>query len=278
MAMLGLDPAEAARPAFAAIFAGAAPLPAAGRPYAACYGGHQFGSWAGQLGDGRAINLGDVVCPDGSRLELQLKGAGRTPYSRFADGRAVLRSSLREYVMSEHMAALGVATTRALSLVATGSPVERDQFYDGRRRDEPGAVVCRVARSFVRFGSFELPASRGDAALARTLADHVVDRHLPDVAAAHPPASPGRAAALLTAALNATATTAAAWQGLGWCHGVLNTDNMSILGDTIDYGPFGFLESAGDLDFTPNTSDLSGRRYSFRREGGGGVVAWVGCG
>ena len=258
MAALGLDPAEAARPAFAAILGGAAPLPGA-RPYAACYGGHQFGSWAGQLGDGRAIGLGDVptarpdpACPSASlaspRLELQLKGAGRTPYSRFADGRAVLRSSVREYVMSEAMAAAGVRTTRALALVGTGEPVVRDQFYDGRAAAEPGAVVTRVAASFVRFGSFELPVSRGDKALVRALADHVLDRHYPDLAAAHPKASGGgagtggdptpadsaRYGALLNAALARTATTVAAWQGMGWCHGVLNTDNCSILGDTIE--------------------------------------------
>ena len=151
LAALGLAPTEAARPEFASIFAGATPLPGA-RPFAACYGGHQFGSWAGQLGDGRAIGLGDVavVNPDtmdpslsltAPRLELQLKGAGRTPYSRFADGRAVLRSSVREFVMSEAMAAAGVRTTRALSLVASGEGVVRDQFYDGRAAAEPGAVV-----------------------------------------------------------------------------------------------------------------------------------------
>jgi uncharacterized protein YdiU (UPF0061 family) len=246
---LGLDPAEAGRPEFAAILAGASPLPGA-RPFAACYGGHQFGSWAGQLGDGRAIGLGDVpttnpdlACPSASltapRLELQLKGAGRTPYSRFADGRAVLRSSVREYVMSEAMAAAGVRTTRALALVASGEPVVRDQFYDGRAAAEPGAVVTRVAASFVRFGSFELPASRGDKPLARALADHVLSRHYPDLDAAHPKqasddADNARYGALLTAALTRTATTVTAWQGMGWCHGVLNTDNCSILGDTIE--------------------------------------------
>ena len=178
------------------------------------------------------------------RLELQLKGAGRTPYSRFADGRAVLRSSVREFVMSEAMAAAGVRTTRALSLVASGEGVVRDQFYDGRAAAEPGAVVCRVAASFVRFGSFELPASRGDKGLARALADHVLSRHYPDLHEAHP-AAPGagdpptaadnaRYGALLNAALARTATTVAAWQGMGWCHGVLNTDNCSILGDTIE--------------------------------------------
>jgi len=256
LSALGLAPSEAARPEFASIFGGAAPLPGA-RPYAACYGGHQFGSWAGQLGDGRAIGLGDVPTSppahpaDASaslaapRLELQLKGAGRTPYSRFADGRAVLRSSVREFVMSEAMAALGVRTTRALALVASGEGVVRDPFYDGRAAAEPGAVVTRVAASFVRFGSFELPASRGDKGLVRALADHVLARHYPALHASHPPggasggggpspADSARYGSLLTAALTRTAATVAAWQGMGWCHGVLNTDNCSILGDTIE--------------------------------------------
>ena len=132
------------------------------QPYAARYGGHQFGHWAGQLGDGRAITLGEVVSTDGARYELQLKGAGRTPYSRTADGRAVLRSSVREFMCSEAMHHLGVPTTRALSLVATGEPVVRDMFYDGHPQAEPGAVVCRVAPSFVRFGNFEILAAPGE--------------------------------------------------------------------------------------------------------------------
>jgi uncharacterized protein YdiU (UPF0061 family) len=132
------------------------------QPYAACYGGHQFGHWAGQLGDGRAITLGEVVNARGERWELQLKGAGPTPYSRTADGRAVLRSSIREFLCSEAMHHLGVPTTRALSVVATGEPVLRDMFYDGNARPEPGAVVCRVAPSFIRFGNFEIFASRDD--------------------------------------------------------------------------------------------------------------------
>src|SRR5690606_3381217 len=138
-------------------------------PYAAAYGGHQFGTWAGQLGDGRAITLGEAIAPDGQRLELQLKGAGPTPYRRRADGRAVLRSSVREFLCSEAMHHLGVPTTRALSLVATGEQVLRDMFYDGNARYEPGAVVCRVAPSFLRFGNFELPARRGDLDLLRRL-------------------------------------------------------------------------------------------------------------
>src|SRR5690606_19680026 len=158
-ARLGFAEEDVATPEFAAVFGGNALLHGMA-PYAANYGGHQFGHWAGQLGDGRAIALGEAVAADGSRHELQLKGAGPTPYSRHADGRAVLRSSIREFLCSEAMHHLGVPTTRALSLVATGEDVVRDMFYDGHPRPEPGAVVCRVAPSFLRFGSFELPASR----------------------------------------------------------------------------------------------------------------------
>src|SRR5579871_2190273 len=169
-AELGFSPADVRDPAFAEVFGGNALLPGM-QPWASNYGGHQFGHWAGQLGDGRAISLGEVIAASGKRWELQLKGAGMTPYSRGADGRAVLRSSVREFLCSEAMHHLGVPTTRALSLVATGDQVERDMFYDGNAKPEPGAVVCRVAPSFIRFGNFELPASRGDLALLRQLAD-----------------------------------------------------------------------------------------------------------
>src|SRR5439155_14904491 len=155
-------------------------------PYAARYGGHQFGHWAGQLGDGRAITLAEMIATEGSRQELQLKGAGKTPYSRTADGRAVLRSSLREFACSEAMFNLGVPTTRALSLVATGEEVIRDMFYDGHPREEPGAVVCRVAPSFVRFGNFELPASRDDAPLLARLIDFTIRRDYPELEALDP--------------------------------------------------------------------------------------------
>jgi len=154
--------------------------------YAACYGGHQFGNWAGQLGDGRAITLGEVLRADGSRLELQLKGAGPTPYSRTADGRAVLRSSLREFLCSEAMHHLGVRTTRALTLIGTGERVERDMFYDGHPQWEPGAIVCRVAPSFVRFGNFELLAAREDHALLRALCDTVITTHFAELGAPSP--------------------------------------------------------------------------------------------
>ncbi|KAG2441588.1 hypothetical protein HXX76_003209 [Chlamydomonas incerta] len=260
--LLGLDPTECERPEFALVMSGAAPLPGA-RPYAACYGGHQFGQWAGQLGDGRAITLGEVVNPaTGGRWELQLKGAGKTPYSRRADGRAVLRSSLREFVASEAMAALGVPTTRALSLVGTGDKVLRDMFYNGNAKMEQGAVVCRVAPSFVRFGTFQLPVSRGagEVGLVKMAADWIIKHHMP-----HLEAEPEPYLGLLREACRRTGRLVAQWQALGFVHGVLNTDNMSILGLTIDYGPYGFLD-VFDPDWTPNLTDASGRRYSYRNQ------------
>src|SRR5690606_12304944 len=179
---LGLSAADIEAPGFAEVFAGNALWPGM-QPFAANYGGHQFGHWAGQLGDGRAITLGEVVAGDGARWELQLKGAGPTPYSRGADGRAVLRSSIREFLCSEAMHHLGIPTTRALCLLATGERVSRDMFYDGHPRDEPGAIVCRVAPSFIRFGTFELPASRGDRGLLQQLVDFTIARDFPAQAA-----------------------------------------------------------------------------------------------
>ncbi|KAF1693368.1 protein adenylyltransferase SelO [Pseudoxanthomonas koreensis] len=256
-ALVGLDAADAADPEFACVLAGNALLPGM-QPWAANYGGHQFGSWAGQLGDGRAISLGEALGADGGRWELQLKGAGRTPYSRFADGRAVLRSSIREFLCSEAMHHLGVPTTRALSLAATGEEVVRDMFYDGHPRPEPGAVVCRMAPSFLRFGSWELPASRGDTALLRQLADHVQRHHFPALA------GQGEAgdAEWFAQVCERTAWMVAGWMRVGFVHGVMNTDNMSILGMTLDYGPYGWIEDY-DPDWTPNTTDAQGRRYRF---------------
>ncbi|HVI59975.1 MAG TPA: YdiU family protein [Luteimonas sp.] len=269
---LGFGDEDVASPGFAAVFGGNALL-AGMDPYAANYGGHQFGHWAGQLGDGRAITLGEAVGADGARRELQLKGAGPTPYSRHADGRAVLRSSIREFLCSEAMHHLGVPTTRALSLVATGEAVVRDMFYDGHPRAEPGAIVCRVAPSFLRFGSFELPASRGDAALLRRLAEFCVWRDFPELLPGGAGDSLGslREAGVFDEALFAewfaqacerTAATVAHWMRVGFVHGVLNTDNMSILGLTIDYGPYGWIDDY-DPDWTPNTTDAQGRRYRF---------------
>ena len=257
LADLGLDDADAASPRFAEVFAGNALLPGMD-PFATNYGGHQFGHWAGQLGDGRAITLGETVNPAGERRELQLKGAGPTPYSRTADGRAVLRSSIREFLCSEAMHHLGVPTTRALSLVATGEDVVRDMFYDGRPKAEPGAVVCRVAPSFLRFGHFELPAARGEHDLLRQLVDFAIRRDFPHLR--------GHGESLhadwFHEICTRTARLMAEWMRVGFVHGVMNTDNLSILGLTIDYGPYGWID-AYDPDWTPNTTDAGGRRYRF---------------
>ncbi len=232
------------------------------RPYAACYGGHQFGSWAGQLGDGRAITLAEVQNDRGESWEIQLKGAGPTPYSRHADGRAVLRSSLRELVCSEAMHHLGVPTTRALSLVATGDGVMRDFFYDGHPRLEPGAIACRVAPSFLRFGSYEIHAARRDTATLARLVDFTRRRYYPEIAGDGPDAI----AAMFAEICRRTAALAVEWTRVGFVHGVLNTDNMSILGLTIDYGPYGWVEPF-DLDWTPNTTDAEHGRYRFGQQG-----------
>ncbi len=257
---LGLSAAEVESEEFVAAFAGGRLWPGM-EPYAACYGGHQFGSWAGQLGDGRAIGLGEVVGADGRRHELQLKGAGKTPYSRHADGRAVLRSSLREFVCSEAMFHLGIPTTRALCLIATGEPVVRDMFYDGNPQVEPGAIVCRVAPSFIRFGTFELPAARGDHALLERLVDFTIARDFPELGG--PPAQ--RRADWFVEICARTARMVAHWMRVGFVHGVMNTDNMSVLGLTIDYGPYGWLEPF-DPGWTPNTTDFQSRRYTYGQQ------------
>jgi protein adenylyltransferase len=235
------------------------------QPYAARYGGHQFGVWAGQLGDGRAITLGELTPRPGERWELQLKGAGPTPYSRTADGRAVLRSSIREFLCSEAMHFLGVPTTRALSLVATGDVVIRDMFYDGNAQPEPGAVVCRVAPSFLRFGNFEIHASLDERDALQALADYAMANHFADLGA---PAAYDR---WFQEICRRTGILIAHWMRVGFVHGVMNTDNMSILGLTIDYGPYGWLEGY-DPAWTPNTTDLPGRRYAYGRQPD--IAAW----
>ncbi|KAE9463219.1 hypothetical protein C3L33_04869, partial [Rhododendron williamsianum] len=280
--LLDLDPKEFERPDFPLIFSGASPLVGA-VPYAQCYGGHQFGMWAGQLGDGRAITLGEVLNANSERWELQLKGAGKTPYSRFADGLAVLRSSIREFLCSEAMHSLGIPTTRALCLVTTGKYVTRDMFYDGNPKEEPGAIVCRVAQSFLRFGSYQIHASRGkeDLDIVRTLANYTIRHHFPHVENLSKSESlsfstgeednevvdltSNKYAAWAVEVAERTASLVARWQGVGFTHGVLNTDNMSVLGLSIDYGPFGFLD-AFDPSYTPNTTDLPGRRYCFANQ------------
>lgn len=256
--LLGI-PASAAQ-GLADVLAGNRRLPGMA-PYAACYGGHQFGHWAGQLGDGRAITLGEVLDGAGRRWDLQLKGAGPTPYSRRADGRAVLRSSIRELLASEAMFHLGVPTTRALSLVTTGERVVRDMFYDGNPQQEPGAIVCRVAPSFLRFGNFELFASRGEHEVLRRLADYTLSHHFPELGAP----SPTTYAAWFAEVCRRTAVMVAHWMRVGFVHGVMNTDNMSILGLTIDYGPFGWLDDY-DPSWTPNTTDATGRRYRYANQ------------
>jgi len=224
---------------------------------ASVYSGHQFGVWAGQLGDGRALLLGELA-----GQEVQLKGSGRTPYSRMGDGRAVLRSSIREFLCSEAMHALGVPTTRALCMTGSPAPVYREEV-------ETAAVVTRVAPSFIRFGHFEHFAARGQTGELRTLADYVIARHYPDCRSGTPEGS-NAYAALLQAVSERTARLLAHWQAVGFCHGVMNTDNMSILGLTLDYGPFQFLDGY-DPGHVCNHSDRLGR-YAFDRQPG--VALW----
>lgn len=235
--------------------------------FAMRYGGHQFGNWAGQLGDGRAINLGELVIGDGSRQMLQLKGAGRTSYSRTADGLAVLRSSIREFLCSEAMFHLGVPTTRALSLSLTGDQVMRDMLYDGHPALEPGAVVCRVAPNFIRFGSFELPASMGEYDELRALANFTIREYYPELWPENDEPTPETYTAFYAEVVRLTAEMIVHWQRVGFVHGVMNTDNLSILGQTIDYGPYGWLEDY-DPDWTPNTTDRHGKRYRFGNQPG----------
>jgi uncharacterized protein YdiU (UPF0061 family) len=246
-ALIDLDPAAFATPEFARIFSGHAPL-AGFSPLAMAYSGHQFGVWAGQLGDGRALLIAQIRNRKGELWDVQLKGAGRTPYSRFGDGRAVLRSSIREYLCSEAMAALGIPTTRALAIVATHEGVQRETM-------EPGAVLTRLSQSHIRFGHFEhFHHTRRDADAVRLLADHVIAEHFPGL----------DHAAWFAEVVRRTAQMIAAWQAVGFSHGVMNTDNMSILGLTMDYGPYGFME-AFEPQFICNHSDEGGR-YAFDRQ------------
>ena len=221
-------------------------------PIASVYSGHQFGVYVRQLGDGRAMLLGESSDAQGRAWEWQLKGAGKTPYSRFADGRAVLRSSIREYLCSEAMHGLGIATTRALAL--TGS---HDAVY--REEPETAAIVTRIAPSFIRFGHFEYLYHTGRHEQLAPLADFLIARHFPECRAAENPYF-----ALFQEIARRSAELVAAWQSVGFCHGVLNTDNMSALGLTIDYGPFGFLD-AYDRRHVPNHSDTAGR-YAYNEQ------------
>lgn len=234
-------------------------------PHATVYGGHQFGNWAGQLGDGRAINLGEVLTKDNTRWALQLKGAGPTPYSRTADGLAVLRSSIREYICSEAMHHLGVPTTRALSICLTGEEVERDMFYDGNPEKELGAIVCRVAPSFTRFGHFQLPAATQNYDLLRELINYTIRFDFPEMELRVDNSKQFSNESILEwfqEVCQRTAVMVVEWMRVGFVHGVMNTDNMSILGLTIDYGPYGWLEDY-DPSWTPNTTDANDRRYRY---------------
>ncbi len=227
-------------------------------PYSTRYGGHQFGYWAGQLGDGRAISLGEVINSKNQRLEIQLKGAGPTPYSRRADGRAVLRSSLREFLCSEAMFYLNVPTTRALCCTLTGEKVMRDLFYDGHPELEPGAITTRIAPSFLRFGHYEILSASGEFKLLKGLVDYTIEYHYPEFHNL----TTDKYLNWFTLVCERTAKLMAEWLRVGFVHGVMNTDNLSILGMTIDYGPYGWLD-VYDPDWTPNTTDNEFRRYRF---------------
>src|SRR4051812_27665328 len=245
---LGLDPDGLQSPDGLEILSGQR-MAEGSEPIALAYAGHQFGGFVPQLGDGRAILLGEVVAPDGKRRDIQLKGAGRTPFSRQGDGRAALGPVLREYVVSEAMAALGIPSTRTLAVVATGEPVMRDEVL-------PGAVLTRVAASHVRVGTFQYFAARGDTEGVRLLADYVLARHYPEAVAAERPYR-----ALLDAVVAAQADLIARWLLVGFIHGVMNTDNMSVAGETIDYGPCAFLD-AYDPNKVYSSIDRMGR-YAY---------------
>jgi len=249
--LIDLDPKEAARPEFIDYFSGNRLLPGS-EPLAMLYSGHQFGVYVPQLGDGRAILLGEVRNEAGARWEMQLKGAGRTPYSRDGDGRAVLRSTIREYLCSEAMQGLRIPTTRALSIVGSDQKVFRETV-------ETAAVLLRLAPSHVRFGSFQIFYYRRQHEHLQTLADYILTRHFPQLAE-----KKEKYSLFLMEVVFRTARLMAEWQAVGFAHGVMNTDNMSILGLTFDYGPFGFVE-AYDPGFICNHSDQIGR-YAFNRQ------------
>lgn len=243
-------------------FLAATNLPKNIKTYATAYAGHQFGNWAGQLGDGRAILAGEITNESGQKNEIQWKGAGATPYSRHADGRAVLRSSVREYLMSEAMYHLEVPTTRALSLSLTGENVIRDMMYSGNPQEEKGAVVVRTAESFLRFGHFELLSAQKEINTLTKLVDFTIKNYFKNITSE----GEQKYKDLFSEVCTRTADLMVEWFRVGFVHGVMNTDNMSILGLTIDYGPFSMMDEY-DLNFTPNTTDLPGRRYAFGKQG-----------
>ena len=253
---LGIHKTETESELFKNIFTGNEVYPNT-TPFAMCYGGHQFGHWAGQLGDGRAINLFEIEHQN-KNWKVQLKGAGETPYSRTADGLAVLRSSVREYLCSEAMFHLGVPTTRALSLCITGDEVLRDVLYDGNPAYEKGAIVTRVSPSFLRFGNFEIFSARKDIKNLKRLVDYTLKHHFSHLGAP----SKENYIHFFRAISERTLEMIVHWQRVGFVHGVMNTDNMSILGLTIDFGPYGWLEGF-DFGWTPNTTDREHKRYRY---------------
>jgi len=256
---LGISIEETKSTAFLNLVSGSA-VYSNSKPYSMAYAGHQFGNWAGQLGDGRAINLFEML-HNNQRWTLQLKGAGETPYSRNADGFAVLRSSVREHLCSEAMFHLGVPTTRSLALVTSGDKVLRDVLYNGNAAYEDGAIVCRVAPSFIRFGNFQLFAARKDIKNLQALADYTIQYFYPEITAL----GNQKYLQFYQEIINRTVEMVVQWQRVGFVHGVMNTDNMSILGLTIDYGPYGWLEDYNP-DWTPNTTDAEGKRYRFSNQ------------
>ena len=251
--LLDLDPGDACRPELVAAFNGDVPLPGTA-PLAAIYAGHQFGVWVPELGDGRAILLGEVVNSRHQRWDVQIKGAGLTRFSRMGDGRAVLRSTVREYLAGEAMHGLGIPTTRSLAIIGSDAPVYRE-------RVETAALLVRIAPTHVRFGSFEVFASRGQDALVRRLADYVIEQYFPHLLALP---EDERYLAWLGTVIDRTARLMAGWLSVGFAHGVMNTDNMSIVGVTLDYGPYGWMD-AFDRGFIPNHSDPAGR-YAFDQQ------------
>jgi uncharacterized protein YdiU (UPF0061 family) len=254
--LIGISEEEKQSEDFLAVFSGKKVM-SNSKPYAMNYAGHQFGNWAGQLGDGRAIILAEIE-HNQKVFALQLKGAGSTPYSRRADGLAVLRSSIREHLCSEAMFHLGVPTTRSLSLILTGDEVLRDVLYDGNPNYEKGAVVCRVSPSFIRFGNFELFSAQNDLKTLQQLTDFTIKYYYPEIL------SEGKNKYLdfFKHVAGKTKEMIVHWQRVGFVHGVMNTDNMSILGLTIDYGPYGWMEDYNH-NWTPNTTDREHRRYRF---------------
>ena len=254
--LVGITADEVHSEDFLNVFSGKEILPDT-RPYAMCYAGHQFGNWAGQLGDGRAINLTEVE-NKGQFFTLQLKGAGKTPYSRTADGLAVLRSSVREYLCAEAMYYLGVPTTRSLSLILSGDQVLRDILYNGNAAYEKGAIVCRVAPSFIRFGSFEMLTARNELQNLKQFVAYNIKHYFPEIKGE----PKEQYLQFFQTVADKTREMILHWQRVGFVHGVMNTDNMSIHGITIDYGPYGWLENY-DPDWTPNTTDSQNRRYRF---------------